>query len=134
MTEGFSSSESVGLPAMQATPLPEDRAAQAALEHKLGHLALPPQLGRATSPLAADLSGRTYVFEKNEQDVDAITLSPVKADKPKPEHQRDIRSPTNQLGDFVHASNCLCRLRLPSQLLNLVVEALLRYSIQTEST
>jgi CubicO group peptidase (beta-lactamase class C family) len=62
------------LPAMQPTPLPEDRAAQAALEQKLAHLALPPQPGCATSPLAAEVSGRTYVFEKNEQDVDAITL------------------------------------------------------------
>jgi len=62
------------LPAMQPTPLPEHRAAQVALEDKLAHLALPPQPGRATSPLAAEVSGRTYVFEKNEQDVDTITL------------------------------------------------------------
>jgi len=62
------------LPAMQPTALPEDRAAQAALEHKLAHLALSTQPGRQTSPLAAEVSGRTYVFEKNDQDVDAITL------------------------------------------------------------
>jgi hypothetical protein len=62
------------LPAMQPTALPEDRPAQAALEHKLAQLALPPQPGRATSPLAAEVSGRTYLFEKSEQDVDAITL------------------------------------------------------------
>ena len=62
------------LPAMQPTPLPEDRAAQVALKHKLAHLALPTQPGQETSPLAAEVSGRTYVFEKNDQDVDAITL------------------------------------------------------------
>jgi CubicO group peptidase (beta-lactamase class C family) len=62
------------LPAMQPRPLPEDRAAQAALEHKLARLALPTQPGQETSPLAAEVSGRTYRFEKNDQDVDAITL------------------------------------------------------------
>ena len=62
------------LPAMQAAPLPEDRAAQSALAHKLAQLALPVQQGKATSRLAAEVSGRTYVFEKNDQDVDAITL------------------------------------------------------------
>jgi CubicO group peptidase (beta-lactamase class C family) len=62
------------LPAMQAAPLPEDRAAQEALERKLAQLALPPQQGQASSPLAQEVSGRTYRFEENEQDVDAITL------------------------------------------------------------
>jgi CubicO group peptidase (beta-lactamase class C family) len=62
------------LPAMQAAPLPEDRAGQAALEKKLAQLALPPQVGQAGSPLAAEVSGRTYRFEKNDQDIDTITL------------------------------------------------------------
>ena len=62
------------LPTMYDAPLPEDRAAQAALEHKLAHLALLPQQGRRSSSIAAEVSGRTYVFEKNEQDVDTITL------------------------------------------------------------
>jgi CubicO group peptidase (beta-lactamase class C family) len=62
------------LPAMHDAPLPEDRAAQAALEHKLAHLALLPQQGRRSSSIGAEVSGRTYVFEKNEQDVDTITL------------------------------------------------------------
>jgi CubicO group peptidase (beta-lactamase class C family) len=62
------------LAAMQPTALPEDRAAQTALEHKLARLALPTQPGQEMSPLAAEVSGRTYVFEKNEQDIDAITL------------------------------------------------------------
>jgi CubicO group peptidase (beta-lactamase class C family) len=63
------------LPAMQPAPLPEDRTAQAALEQKLAQLALPPQPGRATSPLAAEVSGRTYRFEKNDQDIDTMTLA-----------------------------------------------------------
>jgi CubicO group peptidase (beta-lactamase class C family) len=62
------------LPAMQAAPLPENPAAHAALETKLARLALPTQPGQPTSPLAAEVSGRTYRFEKNEQDVDTITL------------------------------------------------------------
>jgi CubicO group peptidase (beta-lactamase class C family) len=62
------------LPAMQPTALPEDRAAQTALEHKLARLALPTQPGQEISPIAAEVSGRTYVFAKNEQDIDAITL------------------------------------------------------------
>src|SRR5262249_27792470 len=62
------------LPAMQAAPLPENPAAQSALEQKLAHLALPAQPGPATSPLAAEVSGRTYRFEQNEQEVDTITL------------------------------------------------------------
>jgi len=63
------------LPAMQSAPLPEDRAAQAALEHKLAHLALPPQAGRATSPLAAEVSGRTYVFAQNDQGVESMSFN-----------------------------------------------------------
>src|SRR5689334_5809063 len=63
------------LPAMQPAPLPEDRATQAALEHKLAQLALPPQPGSAVSPLAAEVSGRTYDFEKNDQNIDTITLA-----------------------------------------------------------
>jgi hypothetical protein len=62
------------LPAMQPAPLPEDGVALAALERKLAQLALAPQQGRQTSPLAAEVSGRTYRFEKNDQDLDAITL------------------------------------------------------------
>jgi CubicO group peptidase (beta-lactamase class C family) len=63
------------LPAMQAAPLPENPAAQAALQQKLARLALLAQSGRATSPLAAEVSGRTYRFVKSEQDVDTITLA-----------------------------------------------------------
>jgi CubicO group peptidase (beta-lactamase class C family) len=62
------------LPAMQPIPLPEDRAAHAALEHKLAHLALPPQQGRKTSSVAAEVSGRTYAFEANDQGVERISL------------------------------------------------------------
>ncbi len=62
------------LPAMQPTPLPEDPAAHAALKQKLAHLALAPQQGRKTSPLAAEVSGRTYVFDANDQGVKTTSL------------------------------------------------------------
>jgi CubicO group peptidase (beta-lactamase class C family) len=62
------------LPAMQAAPLPEDAAARARLDQKLAQLALPPQQGQPSSATAARVSGRTYRFEKSDQDVDAITL------------------------------------------------------------
>jgi hypothetical protein len=62
------------LPAMQDAPLPDDGAAREALSRKLGQLGLAPQQGRRSSPMAAQVSGRTYRFEKNDQDVDAITL------------------------------------------------------------
>jgi CubicO group peptidase (beta-lactamase class C family) len=62
------------LTAMQPAPLRENPVEQAALERKLAHLALPPQLGRVASPLAAEVSGRTYRFEKNDQSVDTIRL------------------------------------------------------------
>jgi CubicO group peptidase (beta-lactamase class C family) len=63
------------LPAMQPAALAEDRAARAALERKLAQLALPPQPGRPASPLAAEVSGRTYSFEKNDQAIDTMTLA-----------------------------------------------------------
>ena len=62
------------LPAMQAAPLPEDAATREKLDQKLAQLALLPQSGKLSSAIAAQISGRTYRFEKSDQDVDAITL------------------------------------------------------------
>jgi CubicO group peptidase (beta-lactamase class C family) len=62
------------LPAMQAAPLPEDAAAHQKLEQKLTQLALPTQPGQPTSITAARVSGRTYRFQKSDQDVEAIRL------------------------------------------------------------
>jgi CubicO group peptidase (beta-lactamase class C family) len=62
------------LPAMGPAPLPEDRPAQEQLRGKLAGLALPPQQGQASSPLAARVSGRTYNFEPNELDLELFRL------------------------------------------------------------
>ncbi|MCC6612397.1 MAG: serine hydrolase [Anaerolineae bacterium] len=63
------------LPAMGADPLPDDPAAQAALTSKLANLALPPVRGRASSPIASRISGRTYALDANELNIRALTLS-----------------------------------------------------------
>jgi CubicO group peptidase (beta-lactamase class C family) len=62
------------LPAMQDAPLPENPAAREALSRRLGRLALPPQPGQASSPIAARVAGRTYRFEANEQGFETIAL------------------------------------------------------------
>lgn len=50
------------LPALEAAPLPENDEARARLEEKLASLALEPQPVKATSPLAARVSGARYAF------------------------------------------------------------------------
>lgn len=50
---------------MEDHPLPEDRAAREALNGAIGRLSLPMPIGRATTPLAKQFSGRTYVMEPN---------------------------------------------------------------------
>jgi CubicO group peptidase (beta-lactamase class C family) len=62
------------LPAMEASPLPDNRAAQAELEQKLASLTLAPQLGQPTSPLAAALSGSSYTLEPNQQGIEKISF------------------------------------------------------------
>lgn len=53
------------LPAMQPAPLPADDVARTVLEQKLTSLALPPVAGEATSPMAARVTGKRFIFEKN---------------------------------------------------------------------
>jgi len=62
------------LPAMQSTPLSANTAAQAALEQKLASLAMTPQQGQSTSSVAAQVSGKRYVFEKNDQRIISVAL------------------------------------------------------------
>ena len=62
------------LPALQAAPLAADAAAQDALGRKLGALVLPPQSGSATSPVAAKVAGRRYVFPANDEKAESVTL------------------------------------------------------------
>ena len=62
------------LPAMSSEPLAEDRAAQEALRQRLARLTLKTPPGQAASPLAAKVSGQTYRFEKNSQNIEAVTF------------------------------------------------------------
>jgi len=66
------------VPAFQASALPEDDDAYAALKARLAALALPPQPAAPVSPGATEFAGRTYVFAANEHSPDAIrfTLAP----------------------------------------------------------
>jgi CubicO group peptidase (beta-lactamase class C family) len=67
------------LPAMQPAALPADAAAQDKLARKLGGLALAPQRGKRTSPIAARVSGATYAFPANEQGLASVSLEFGKA-------------------------------------------------------
>ncbi len=62
------------LPALGVSPLPADTAAQAALQARLEALTLVPQAGAATSPRAAEISGRTYCFPENERGLQSLTF------------------------------------------------------------
>ncbi len=63
------------LPAMTTAPLPPNRPAQDALADKLSGLKLDPPPGRASSPTAAEVSGRAYKVDANDINVDAVTLT-----------------------------------------------------------
>jgi len=62
------------LPAMGPIPLLKDTPAQTALEQELSSLAMTPQQGPTSSPVEAQISGKHYRFEENEQGIKAITL------------------------------------------------------------
>jgi CubicO group peptidase (beta-lactamase class C family) len=60
------------LPAMGPAPLPDDRPSQAALAERLTGLRLPPPRGAPDSPLAADVSGKTYLVAQNDDGIEAL--------------------------------------------------------------
>jgi len=62
------------LPAMGPAPLPENTAAQARLADKLSGLALKPPQGQALTPLAAAISGKTFLLEPNAMKVEAVSF------------------------------------------------------------
>jgi hypothetical protein len=62
------------LPALGSVPLPEDRAAQAELDRKLAGLSFSPVRGERSSPVAARVSGKTYVLEPNEPKMEAMAF------------------------------------------------------------
>jgi CubicO group peptidase (beta-lactamase class C family) len=63
------------LPAFAAGPLPDDRPAQQALAEKCAGLALHLPPGQATSPLAAQVSGRTYRPNENERGLTSLAFT-----------------------------------------------------------
>ncbi len=62
------------LPALQSSALPADDACDARLKMALAGLTAPLPQGRATSPLAGKLSGRTFTIAANDQRIDAVAL------------------------------------------------------------
>ena len=62
------------LPALDAKPLPADKASVTKLRQKLGGLTLPSQAGEAMKPLAAQVSGKRYVFPANEAKLEAVVV------------------------------------------------------------
>jgi CubicO group peptidase (beta-lactamase class C family) len=60
------------LPALEPAPLPADDVAQAKLSQKLDQLALIPPQGQRSSPLATQVSGRTYRFDANELQFESV--------------------------------------------------------------
>lgn len=60
------------LPAMQPGALAEDQAALAQLTEKLANLALLPQTGNASSPMAARVAGKTFRMDDNELQIKAM--------------------------------------------------------------
>ena len=67
------------LPAMKASPLPENAAAQKNLRAKLATLTVRMQAGQPTSPAAAKVSGRWYDFPASER-TDARGIQAVELD------------------------------------------------------
>jgi CubicO group peptidase (beta-lactamase class C family) len=63
------------LPAMGSEPLAADAGSQQRLAEKLSNLTLPLVQGQATSPLASQISGQSYVVDGNELEIESITLN-----------------------------------------------------------
>jgi CubicO group peptidase (beta-lactamase class C family) len=63
------------LPAMQPAPLPADTESDQKLERALAGLTLHQPQGAATAAIAAQVSGKTYLFATNAQDIDAVTFN-----------------------------------------------------------
>ncbi|MEZ4669262.1 MAG: serine hydrolase [Anaerolineae bacterium] len=62
------------LPAMRPDPLPDDTAAHTILADRLSKLAMPVVQGQAASPLASQVSGRTYAVDSNALNIETMTL------------------------------------------------------------
>src|SRR5688572_26787499 len=63
------------LPELRAAALPENPAAQTALRDRLANLTIPTPAGAATTPLAARISGRKFVFPQNSVTLESATAT-----------------------------------------------------------
>ncbi|MBA3947274.1 MAG: serine hydrolase [Herpetosiphonaceae bacterium] len=61
------------LPAMQPAQLAPNPSAQEELTHNLANLELRPPEGQRSSPIATQVSGKQYIFEANELQVDVLS-------------------------------------------------------------
>ncbi len=68
------------LPAMSDTPLPDDAVSYNALTEKLSKLAMQVAQGKSTSPIASQVSGKTYVMDNNELGIETITFDFAESD------------------------------------------------------
>jgi hypothetical protein len=62
------------LPALGSEPLPEDTAQAGQLADRLASLRMAPVAGQATSPRAAEVSGRAFVVAPNEDGISSIAF------------------------------------------------------------
>jgi len=62
------------LPGIQGKKLPSDRVANDKLTRRLVGLVMRPASGQAESPLAPQVSGKTYLFPKNEREIQSMAL------------------------------------------------------------
>jgi len=62
------------LPAMQPTPLPADAESDRKLERALAGLTLHEPQGATTTDIAAQVSGKTFFFPTNAQNIDVVTF------------------------------------------------------------
>ncbi len=63
------------LPAFKDAPLPADAAGDQRLKEKLAGLTIHLPAGSATSPQAASVSGKTYIFPANDRKIESLSLT-----------------------------------------------------------
>ncbi len=63
------------LPAMGTAPLPDDPSTSRALTESLGHLRLPPVDGKRSSTVAAQVDGKSFAIEDNEDTIHALKVN-----------------------------------------------------------
>jgi CubicO group peptidase (beta-lactamase class C family) len=62
------------LPAMKTSPLPADKAAEGKLRQKMESLTVKSAEGKASSPMAAAVSGKRFIFPENNRGIESAVL------------------------------------------------------------